>query len=163
MWGCRPEHRHKCSLQRPLRCTRFTCICCLMRLNACLTEFISLQILLGIGDTVMSVFVDSPVLQFVLNYLCSILQPPRQQDGQLQTVPGTGLFFAVKKVIAGVCHHAEVRTVTPTFHWHFRGLSHTYLLCLASLILLFWLCFSLQIYQRKTMTGIMLSKALVRR
>lgn len=87
-----------------------------MHLNAPLTEFISLQMLLGIGDTVTPVFMDSPALQFVLNYLCSTLQPPRRGDGQLQAVPGTSLFIAVEEVMAGVCHQAEVKAVTPTFH-----------------------------------------------
>lgn len=65
------------------------------------------------GDTVATVFMDSPALQFVLNYLCSTLQ---QEGGLLQTVPGIGLVFTVEKVIAGIGHHAEVKTVTPTFH-----------------------------------------------
>lgn len=80
-------------------------------------QFISLQMLLGKrrhgGARVCGL---SPSLQFVLNYLRSVLQLPRQWDGQLQTVPGTGLFLTVKEVIAGVCRHAEVRTVTQTFH-----------------------------------------------
>lgn len=117
MWGRRPEHRNKRSLQRSLCCTCFTFICWLMRLNACLIEFISIQILLGAsasGDTVTTVFMDSPVLQFVLNYCCSILQ---QRGTRLQTVPGIALVLTVKEVIAGNAHNAEVRMVTLTFHW----------------------------------------------
>ena len=91
MWGRRPERRHKCSLQRSLCSTCSTFIPCLMRSNARLIEYISIQILLGAsasGDTVTTVFIDSPVLQFVLNYLCSTLQ---RRGRRLQTVPGIGL------------------------------------------------------------------------
>lgn len=123
MWGRRPE-------QRSLRCTCFTFICCLMHLNSCLIEFISIQILLGLsssGDTVTTVFMDSPALQFVLNYLCSTLQ----QRGGLLTVPGIGLVFTVEEVIAGIDHHTEVKTLTTIFHWRFEdSLSLVHFLCL---------------------------------
>ena len=118
MTGCGPEHRHKCSWQRSLRSTCFTFICCLMRLNARLIEFISIQTLLGpsaSGDTVTTVFMDSPALQFVLNYLCSVLQ---QRGGRLQTVPGICLVFSVEEVIAGWSQDGDA-----VFPGMFRGLS----------------------------------------
>ncbi len=70
------------------------------------------------ADTVTTVFMDSPALQFVLNYLRSTLQ---QQGGRLQTVPGMGLVFTVEEVIAGIGHNAEVKTVTPNFHLRIEG------------------------------------------
>lgn len=121
MWGCRPELRPKCSLQQSLRRTCFIVICCLTHLNTCLIEFINVQILLGSsssGDTVTSVFMDSPALKFELNYLCSMEQ---QWGGRLQTVPGRDSVFTGEEVIVGISHHVEVRTVTTTFHWHFKS------------------------------------------
>lgn len=89
-----------------------------MRLNARLIEFISIQTLLGpsaSGDTVTTVFMDSPALQFVLNYLCSALQ---QRGGRLQTVPGICLVFSVEEVIAGWSQDGDA-----VFPGMFRGLS----------------------------------------
>lgn len=152
MTGCRPEHRHKCSWQRSLPWTCLTFICCLMRLNARLIEFTSIQTLLGpgaSGDTVTTVFMDSPALQFVLNYLCSTLQ---QRGGRLQTVPGMGLVFSVEEVIAGISHDTEVKTVTQSFQGCFEG-SRLLAFCPASLILLLWFLFSLEVFQRKTISG----------
>lgn len=106
-----------------------------MRLNARLIEFIGVQTLLGpsaSGDTVTTVFMDSPALQFVLNYLCSALQ---QRGGRLKTVPGIGLVFSVEEVIAGISHDTEVKTVTQSFQGCFEG-SLSLALCPASLILL---------------------------
>lgn len=100
MWGRKPEHSHNCSLQPLLRCTCLTIICWLMHLNAGLIEFISSQILLGMStsrETVTTVFMASATTKFVLNYRCSIQQPPSRQ---LQTGIGLGFFKLQKSLLA---------------------------------------------------------------
>lgn len=148
MWGRRLEHGHKCSWQRSLHCTCFTFVRRLMRLNAWLIEFISIQILLGVsasGDTVTTVFIDSPALQFVLNYLCS------SQAAAGRTAADSPRYRFGFHSRGGHCWHRSPRWSQggdTDFPLTYRGLSHTHFLCLASLILLLRF-FS----QRKTMRG----------
>lgn len=111
MWGRRPERRHKCSLQRSLRCTCFTFICCLMHLSACLIEFIGSYILFGTctrSEIVTSVFVDSPTISLSL-IICVRLCG---RTATAQTVSGIGLVFKLKRsLLASV-------TALKSRRWH---------------------------------------------
>lgn len=109
----------KCSLQRSLRCTCFTFICCLMHLSACLIEFIGSYILFGActrSEIVTSVFVDS--LPISLSLIICVRLCGRTATAQ--TVSGIGLVFKLEEVIAGIGHRAEVKTVTQIFHLGFK-------------------------------------------